>query len=230
MICDDPDAPVPCFGTPAYVGAGFIRNRPITLPGGRILYCAYDQTCERYAYSISDDGGKTLLHRYGSKKLPVQHDETMAYLMKDGRVRMMARTTVGWVAECYSEDNAETWEDEAHPTDIVNANTRFYIGRTPSGRILMVGNDSPAINRTDMAIYLSDDDGITFPYKRIIDRRMWISYPDVDYHDGRIYVTYDADRNRLREILLLVCTEEEIMDEKRPLVPRVISKPKTCTE
>ena len=230
VICDNPDAPVPCFGAPVYAGPGFLRNRPIALPTGRILYCSYDQTCDRYAYSISDDGGRTLVHRYGSKKLPVQHDESMAYLMKDGRVRMMARTMTGWVAECYSADNGETWDDEARPTDIVNANTRFYIGRTPSGRILMVGNDSPATNRTDMAVYLSDDDGITFPYKRIIDRRAWISYPDADYHNGHIYITYDADRNSLREILLLECTEEEIMDENHPLVPRIISKPKTCTE
>lgn len=230
MICDDPDAETPAFGAPEYCGAGFLRNRPIALPGGRILYCAYDQTCDRYAYSISDDGGKTLAHRYGSKKLPVQHDETMAYLMKDGRIRMLARTTVGWVAECYSSDNGETWDDEAHATEIVNANTRFYIGRTPSGRILMVGNDSPATNRTDMAVYLSDDDGKTFPYKRIIDRRVWISYPDADFCDGKIYITYDADRNRLREILLLECTEEDIMDETRPLIPRIISKPKTCTK
>ena len=55
-----------------------------------------------------------------------------------------------------------------------------------------------------------------------------ISYPDADFHGGKLYITYDADRNSLREILLLECTEEDIMDESHPLTPRIISKPKTC--
>lgn len=228
MICDDPDAVTPVFHSPEYLGMGFLRNRPLALPSGRILYCNYDQTCDRYAYSISDDGAKTLSHHYGSKKLPTPFDETMVYLMKDGRIRMMARTSVGCVAECYSADDGMTWDDEAKPTDIPNPNSRFYIGRTPSGRILMVGNDSKDTNRPDMTVYLSEDDGMTFPYKRLIDSRIWVTYPDVDYYDGRIYIVYDCARNTAREILMLTCTEEEIMDESRPLVPRIISKPRTC--
>ena len=229
MICKDPDAEHPTFGEPELLDIGFLRCKPLLTSSGRIINFNYDQLCDQYGYSVSDDGGKTYTRHYGAKKVPTPFDESMAYQMLDGTIRMFARTSVGGVAEACSRDDGMTWDAEAKVNGLLNPSTRLYVGRTPSGRVLLVNNDDNR-KRINMTVYLSDDDGKTWPYKRCIDVRNGTSYPDVDFHDGKIYIIYDRDRNVQREILLLVCTEEEIMDESKPLVPRIISKPKTAKE
>ena len=52
-----------------------------------------------------------------------------------------------------------------------------------------------------MTISLSEDDGKTWKYSKCIDTREHISYPDADYYDGTVYLTYDRGRMSDREIL-----------------------------
>jgi hypothetical protein len=139
---------------------GFLRCKPLLTNTGRIINFNYDQMCDRYGYSISDDGGKTYTRHYGAKKVPTPFDESMAYQMQDGTIRMFARTSVGGVAEARSRDGGMTWEGEAKVNGIVNPNTRLYVGRTPSGRVLLVNNDDNR-QRINMTVYLSEDDGST---------------------------------------------------------------------
>lgn len=222
-VCDEPDAEKPVFSAPRCIGDGFLRCKPTVLGSGRWLLFAYDQMHDRYGCKLSDDGGKTFRHLYGGKKVETRFDESMAYQKNDGTVRMLARTSVGVLAESISLDGGETWSD-GRETDISNPNTRFYVSRTPSGRILLVNNDHSS-SRTNMTIYLSEDDGVSWKYKRCIDTRSDLSYPDVDFYDGKIYLTYDRERIGAKEILLSVFTEEDIMrDDFSPEI-RVISKP-----
>lgn len=224
-VCEDPDAEAPVFGAPRLLGIGFLRTKPLVLSSGRWLFCNYDQLEDRYGYSVSDDEGKTLRRLYGPEKLPTPYDETMAYEMKDGRIRMLARTVCGTLAETYSENGAESFCTSSS-SGIESPNTRFFIGRTPSGRILLVNNDDPEL-RHKMTVYLSDDDGITFPYKRRVgDETHLTSYPDVDYHGGKIYLTYDHERTGAKEILLAAFTEEEVIKGgEEPIASYIVSKP-----
>lgn len=222
-VCDDPDVEKPVFSAPRYIGVGFMRCKPTVLSDGRWLLFAYDQMHDRYGYMISRDGGETFSHRYGGKKVETRFDETMAYERKDGGVRMFARTSVGVLAESVSLDGGETWSD-GRETDIPNPNTRFYVARTPSGRILLINNDHSS-SRTNMTVYLSEDDGASWKYKKCIDTRSDISYPDVDFHDGKIYLTYDRERIVAKEILLSVFTEEDIMREDFSPEICIVSKP-----
>lgn len=224
MICDDPDAEEPVFSVPRYLDKGFLRCKPLVLQDGTWINFNYDQTSSRYGYSISKDQGKTYTHLYGAEKVPTPFDETMAYEKMDGSVRMLARSSVGELAESTSFDGGITWTD-AIKSGIPNPNTRFYIARTPSGRILMVNNDTPTPPRSHMTVYLSEDDGETWAYKRCLDVRNPVSYPDVDFYDGKIYLTYDLGRTTEREILFASFTEEDIMDASRPIDIRIISKP-----
>lgn len=223
-VCENPDADELEFTAPKYIGTGFLRCKPLVLESGRVINFNYDQINPNYGYSISDDMCKTFTRHYGAKKIATPFDETMAYQLKDGRIRMFARTSEGYIAQSYSSDNGITWTD-ATLTDIKNANTRFFVARTPSGNILLVNNDSSDL-RTNMTIYLSDDDGKTWKYKRCIDNRMHLSYPDVDFYDGKIYLTYDRERMGEAEILLSVFTEEDIMNNGYEFEIQIISKPK----
>lgn len=223
MICDDPDARMPLFSAPRYLDQGFLRCKPTVLSNGTWLNFNYDQINSRYGYSISADQGKTYTRHYGAEKIDTPFDETMAYERKDGSIRMLARCIKGELAESISQDGGVTWS-KARLSGIPSPSSRFFISRTPSGRILLIHNDHPE-KRCNMTLCLSEDDGETWAYKRCIDSRTEISYPDADFHDGKIYFTYDRERIGAKEILLGVCTEEDIMDSSRPIDISIISKP-----
>jgi hypothetical protein len=128
---------------------------------------------------------------------------------------MYARTSVDCLAQSVSYDKGKTWTD-GERTVILNANSRFYIGRTPSGKILLINNEqknTPKHERSNLTVYLSDDDGKTFKYKKMLDDRVGVSYPDVDYCDGKIYVIYDRGRDIENKFVLSIFTEEEITAE-----------------
>ena len=222
-VCDDPDADKPVFSEPRCVGTGFLRCKPLVTSSGRWLCFNYDQMSDRYGYTISDDNGKNFVRHTGPKKVPTSFDESMAYEKKDGGIRMLARTNTGELGETTSRDGGLTWED-AKESGIESPDTRFYISRTPSGRLLLINNDSRQ-GRKNMTLCLSEDDGATWKYKRCIDTRNNISYPDADFHDGKIYLTYDRERTGAKEILFAAVTEEDIIDQTRPIDVRVVSKP-----
>ena len=108
--------------------------------------------------------------------------------------------------------------------EIPNANTRLFVTRTPSGRILLINNDHSKV-RCNMTAYLSEDDGATWKYKRCLDARRDISYPDADFYGDKIYLTYDRERTGAKEILFLTLTEEDIVNPTRPLAAQIVSKP-----
>ncbi|MBE6688287.1 MAG: exo-alpha-sialidase [Ruminococcaceae bacterium] len=221
-VCDEPDAEVLSFSQPRYLDIGFLRCKPLVTKSGRWINFNYDQMSERYGYSISDNNGKSYTHLYGAEKVSTPFDEAMAYQKEDGTIRMFARTDVGYLAQSVSHDDGNTWE-KAENSGIVAANSRFYVSRTPSGRVLLVLNDDSK-TRCKMTAYLSEDDGETWKYKKLIDPRPDISYPDIDFHDGRIYLTYDRERTGAKEILFTSFTEDDIMDDSYEFKIDVISK------
>lgn len=223
VVCDDPDADDPVFSEPRLLDIGFLRCKPLVLSSGRWLFFNYDQLNDRYGYSISDDNGVTFTRRYGAKKYLTPFDEAMAYQRKDGSIRMFARARCGELPESISYDNGENWQ-EATLSGIPNPSTRFFVSRTPSGRVMLVNNHHPS-QRTDMTVYLSEDDGVTWKYKKCIDNRASLSYPDVDFYDGKIYLTYDRERTGAKEILLAVFTEDDIIQSDKKIEISVISKP-----
>ncbi len=224
MVCDNPDAEHPVFTAPRRLDDGFLRCKPLALKNGRWLAFNYDQAHEEYGYSISEDKGATWTRRYGAKKIRTPFDEVMAVELQHGDIHMMARTAhdVGALAETTSHDGGFTW-DETRLSRYPDPSTRFFYSRTPSGRLLLVKNDH-AERRCNMTVFLSEDDGKTWPYRVVIDPRDGTSYPDADYFDGKIYLVHDCGRTREKEILLSVFTEDDVI-AGRAIEPKIISKP-----
>ncbi len=224
---EDPDADVLKFSEPKCVFSGFLRCKPNVLKNGREIYCAYTQASPGYQLYISDDRGKSCEKKLGGKRLSTDCDEPMCYQKENGDVVMLARTALDYLAKTVSKDNGETWS-ETVLSDIPNAMTRFYISKTPSGRLILVNNHHQGHdyrNRTDMTVLLSEDDGETWKYKKVIDRRNFVSYPDVDFYKGKIYLTYDRERMGAKEICLLKFTEEDIMNSDYEFDIKIVSKP-----
>lgn len=223
IICDDPDAAELVFSEPRFVYHGFLRCKPVFLNNGDWLNFAYDQLNDRYGYYISSDKGESYSHFYGSKKMPTVFDETMAYQKSDGTVIMFARTHAGELARSVSYDNGRTWT-ETELSGIVSADTRFFVKKLPSGRVMLVVNDD-AKTRKNMTVFLSEDDGENWQYKKCIDSRCDVSYPDADISGARIFLTYDRSRCGHKEILFASFTESEIIENKEIEIT-IVSKPK----
>ncbi len=232
MSCSDPDAEAPFFSAPRLLYPGFLHCKPLILASGRQLHFSYDQLTDRYGYCFSDDCGKTYTRRYGGKKLPVYFDEAMAYQRSDGSIRMLARSVTGELAKSISADDGMTRTDGLG-SGIVNPDSRFFVSKLPSGRVLLINNDHPTL-RTNLTLSLSEDDGATWKYRLCIDRRDEISYPDADCRDGIIYLIYDRERcdsdlnysrRAAREILFARFTEEDVINA-RDIPILTVSRPR----
>ena len=75
-----------------------------------------------------------------------------------------------------------------------------------------------------MTVKLSEDDGKTWKYSVCFDARAELSYPDVDFYDGKIFLTFDRERRGAMEILFTKFTEEDIIAGVKPEIT-IISKP-----
>ena len=75
------------------------------------------------------------------------------------------------------------------------------------------GNVKSWRGRTNLTAMLSEDDGATWPYALLLDERNDAAYPDAkEGEDGYIYVTYDWERVRQREILMAKFTEQDVLN------------------
>ena len=106
-------------------------------------------------------------------------------------------------------------ESEGGPAKTVThiPNARFFIRRLESGNLLLVRHNPPKMNqRSHLAAFLSEDDGVTWKGGLMLDVRKYVSYPDgVQAPDGTIYITYDFERTKARQILMAVFTEEDVL-------------------
>lgn len=173
------------------------------------------------------DKGKTISLK-GRADVPNRSfDEHMLVEKKDGTLWMLVRTFDG-IGESFSSDGGKTWSP-GRKSSIDGPCSRFHIRRLKSGRLLMInhhqfeqridledimrqGNVKSWKGRSHLTAMLSEDDGKTWPYTLLLDARNEVSYPDAaEADDGYIYVTYDWERVKQREILMAKFTEEDIL-------------------
>ena len=236
-VCEEPDADTVVFGAPFKIGEEVMMNKPcvlssgewlfpiavwrsdnLTVPGGFISDKTGDDR-RAFAY-VTCDGGKSFERLGGAAADQRTYDEHMLLELSDGRIAMYIRTAYG-IAVCYSRDGGKSFSE---PTDsgLSGPNSRFFISKLKSGRILLI-NHYKYSGRSHLTAMLSEDDGASFPYKLLLDERSNVSYPDAkEADDGFIYITYDRERGGFkssldevydcaREILYARITEEDII-------------------
>jgi len=210
ITSDNIDDQFPVWSDPRKISEGFLRCQPTVLSDGRYLLFAYDWTSENYQYSESYDEGKTWIRRSGGKKVTTPFDETMAVERKDGSLWMLARSNSGKLAESFSFDMGQTWTD-GRPSAITSPSSRFFMKRLKSGRLILAVNNAPDV-RTNMTIYLSEDDGKSWPWSLLIDSSEHVSYPDLaEGDDGWLYLVHDRGRMCYKGILLSKFKEQDVM-------------------
>ena len=240
-LCDDPDAENVVFGAPRRLMNGLMLEKPIVTKKGEWLFPAAlwsrafsrpwedhpelrdEELANVYA---SLDEGETFERRGGVDMPERAFDEHCLVELSDDRLWMTVRTKYG-VGQAFSSDGGRTWENIG-PSGHTGPNSRFFVRRLKSGRLIMVNHVNPTYQtspldwnaRNNLMAMLSDDDGRTWRGALVLDARNEISYPDgVQADNGDIYIIYDRERYGAREILMAVFTEEDVL-EGRLVSPR----------
>ena len=232
VICDDPDADELVWSKPRYISNGFLRTQPTVLSNGDWVLCAYNWCHQYYQYCRSKDQGQSWFNCRAGKKLLPDFDETMILEKSTGSLLMFARDARPLLVKTESSDlEGSSWSGGTY-SRIINAQSRFYLRRLASGRVLLIHNESTAWRR-NLAAKLSEDDGESWPYSLTLDDaecpERGISYPDaVESPDGRLFIIYDRGRVTCREILMAQITEEDIIKgvvtREDSYLRRIISK------
>jgi hypothetical protein len=144
--------------------------------------------------------------------------EHMFVELKDSTFLGMTRALDG-IYYSKSKDG-KIWDVGKKFTDLgATTSARFHLAKLKSGRLIIIFNN--ATTRTNMTAYLSEDDGITWPYKMIIDANNDVSYPDmIETEPGVLNIVYDYARAPMGTINFVVIKEEDIIKNSKSEVFR----------
>ncbi|MBF4470427.1 sialidase family protein [Flavobacterium sp. HJJ] len=135
--------------------------------------------------------------------------EHMVLQLKDSTYFGMVRTLDG-IYYSKSQDG-NNWDMGKKFTQLgPTTPARFHLAKLKSGRLILIFNNSQA--RSNMMIYLSDDDGVTWPYKMVIDAGNYVSYPDmIETEKGVLNIVYDYARKPYGTIYFVSVKEDDII-------------------
>jgi predicted neuraminidase len=227
---DDPTQAAPQWSTPFVVAPdGILFGKPIIRQDGAWIAPFFingpslknaEIAGRETGTLISTDEGATWKWLGGASipKNLLNFSEATLAQRKDNSLWMVIRTSVG-LYESASKDGGKTWGEAAPiPGFEKGPSTRACMRRLASGAFMLVYHDAPpnkngGYGRSRMTVWLSDDEGRTWPKKLLLDERSGVSYPDaMQAADGHIFITYDLGRYRAGEkaILVSVLREEDI--------------------
>ncbi len=226
---DDSKKDSPKWSKPRRLSDGIMMDKPTVTSAGEWLMPAsvwpakptavippghQHNLGERIAANVmaSRDRGKTWTYR-GRVLVPERvFDEHQIVERRDRSLWMLVRAAYG-IGESTSADGGKTWTPGARSA-IPHVNSRFFVRRLKSGRLLLVTHNPPdRKTRSHLIAHLSDDDGQTWRGGLMLDERAGVSYPDgVEAPDGTLYVIYDYQRTKDRQILLATFTEQDVLD------------------
>lgn len=241
--CDNPDADSPGWTQPERIWHGFALNKPTVLSTGEwmlpaalwpreLMNCSMVESTSDVSSPflesfheldpyrlgnvlVSNDQGRTWQRR-GGAAFPCAVDflEQMIVERRDGSLWMIVRTLKEGMWQSVSLDQGATWTT-GEPW-LPHVNSRHFIRRLPSGRLLLVKHGIPVgtrpQSRSHLTAYVSDDDGVTWQGGLVLDERSGVSYPDGALApDGEIFISYDYNRDEEGEIFLARFREEDVL-------------------
>jgi predicted neuraminidase len=226
ITTENADEENPTWSAPRRLCDGIMMNKPTVLANGEWLIPAAiwqgnpkvrdktfsHDTKERSGSKVfvSTDRGATWKLQ-GTAIVPKRtFDEHMIVERKDGSLWMLVRTGYG-IGESSSTDGGKTWS-EGRPSNLPNVNSRFFIRRLNSGKLLLVTHAPPdKKTRSHLVARTSDDDGKTWNEGLLLDERSGVSYPDgTQAPDGTIYIIYDYSRGGHKQIFMATFNEDDV--------------------
>ena len=191
---------------------GPIKNKPVTLPSGRLVSPTSDERQGwRCYFELSDDQGKTW-RRTGfvaadSGLLAIQPSIVR---LPDGRLEALCRTRSRHIAVTYSEDDGETWS-KLQLIDTPNNNSGIDAVTLSDGTYALICNDWPIEPdkqkgaRTPLSI-LRSTDGLNWTHWVTLENSpiSQYSYPSIiQTRDGHLHAIYTWRRQRIKHVELI---------------------------
>lgn len=219
--CDDPDQANPTWTKPILIAKdGILFGKPLVrAEGGWVApFFLMGNLAGRpdTGVLLSLDEGASWSWLGGTsvpEELRNFSEATLAQ-RKEGSLWTVIRTAKG-LYESSSKDGGENWTAPLPMPQFEGPSTRACMRRLSSGAYLLIYHDTQKLNsgaypRSRLTAWLSDDEGLTWPHKLLLDERGSVSYPDATQSpDGRIYVAYDHGRYNAGEKEILACTFRE---------------------
>jgi len=241
--CADPDQGAPKWEQPIRISNGSLWNKPVVLKNGDWAFptAMWNDIESKIMPALRSEIGSnmTVSHDYGKTfsllgQADVPHrcfDEHHILELNDGRLWMTVRTDYG-AGQSFSSDGGRTWSP-GEPASFGGPNSRFFVRRLKSGRILLVTHqDAEAADwktkawrtRKDLIAYLSEDEGKTWLGGLLLDERKNVSYPDgFEDKEGNLHIIYDHNRTTTGDILRARFREEDVL-AGHPVSSEVILK------
>ena len=240
MSTENPSDENPAWSMPRRICDNMICGRPTAISDGTWLIATRTWRGENSCNVIASRDKGESWGLLGSPVIPDKNDreknEAMIVERKDGSLWMLVRTSYG-IGESISKDVGNTWS-ELKPSNIPNAQSRFFISRLKSGKLLLLRQNNPKApaSNSHLSAFLSDDDGATWSKGLPIDERGSACYPDaIEGLDGIILVIYEMGRWSDKEILMTAFNEQDISNsvsdvhrDKLMLVNKGKAKPPTA--
>jgi predicted neuraminidase len=228
IVADNPGEANPQWSAPKRLCNGIMMNKPtVTSTGAWLVPAAVWRLAGSpdYPHSLPEEGGANVVGsrdqgstwtRFGGANVPeAAFDEHMVIERADKSLWMLLRTKRG-IGESVSTDGGRTWSAGNSAIFGGLPSARFFLRRLRSGNLLLVRHNPPnGKGRSHLMAYLSEDDGASWIGGLLLDKRSGVSYPDgVETDDRRIYVIYDFDRYKTKEVFMTVFTEEDVKAKK----------------
>jgi len=182
------------------------NDRAVVLSSGRIVIPIYGAGAGitggiRTVYSDDDGntwqlGGPVDFSHLGAKANGAIPTEPVLIELKDHRLLMMIRTTLGVIYKAYSEDGGETWGIGAIATDLISDFTPAALKRIPDngiGPLMLIWNNSTTGQRRPLTMAISNDEGET-----------WTNYLELQPVRTGFYVAAYPSVTTYRDELLIV--------------------------
>lgn len=175
------------------------NDRAVVLSSGRIIIPLGGDTPsmpgKSGAFTVySDDEGETWQFGDFVNWTTGYPSEPVLVELKDQRVMILVRTTVGHIIKAYSEDEGETW-GEPIVTNIQTASSPYMIKRIPDngmGPLMLIWNNSPNENRRPLTMAISNDEGETWTnYINLEPADKGVNaYPSITTYRDEVLITY----------------------------------------
>jgi len=229
--CSDFESDAPKWSEPVRIANGVMMNKPIVLSNADWAFptalwreniggATPPKHLQEESYSnvtVSSDCGHSFSLRGGADVPNRYFDEHCLVELKDGRLWVLVRTISG-IGESFSSDKGVTWSP-GQDSGLGGPNSRFFIRRLQSGRLLLVNHAPNAETgeyiRSMLTAYLSEDDGKSWQGGLLLDEREGVSYPDgCQDKNGNIWIIYDHERYKEGDILFAKFTEQDVLTGK----------------
>jgi alpha-L-fucosidase len=184
---------------------GPIKNKPVRLPNGKILYPTSFETAEKWnSYLETSDQELKNWERINLDNSTYQTIQPTILFHKNGNMQLLFRSKNKAIIESWSKNNGQTWS-ALTPTSLPNNNSGIDAVTLKNGDQALIFNPITK-DRNKLGIALSKD-GINWEAAVLLeddpDPKAEYSYPAIiQAKDGLIHVTYTWNRQTIKHAVI----------------------------